>query len=124
MVLASLHPLLPHVLIIVAANGTLTTTVDGTPFPAPDETAWTRCTTRARPGAGLLGPFLSTHLPTHRDPAAVRDLLDAALTGLTQGRVGSVSEPFDGDPPHLPRAASAQAWGVAELLRVWRQLDG
>lgn len=71
----------------------------------------------------LLGPFLSTHLRAHRDPATVRGYLDVALAGLTQGCVGSVSELFDGDPPHLPRAACAQAWGVAELLRVWRQIE-
>jgi hypothetical protein len=35
---------LPHVLVTVASNGTLTATVDGTPFPAPGETAWTRTT--------------------------------------------------------------------------------
>ena len=35
---------LPHVLEIVAADGTLTATVGGTPFPAPGETAWTRTT--------------------------------------------------------------------------------
>ena len=35
---------LPHVLVTVAEDGTLTATVDGTPFPSPDETAWTRAT--------------------------------------------------------------------------------
>ena len=35
---------LPHVLVTVAADGTLTATIDGTPFPAPGETAWTRTT--------------------------------------------------------------------------------
>ncbi|NLG46401.1 hypothetical protein [Gordonia sp. (in: high G+C Gram-positive bacteria)] len=35
---------LPHVLVIVAADGTLTATVDGTPFPAPGETVWMRAT--------------------------------------------------------------------------------
>ena len=38
---------LPHVLVTVAADGTLAATVDGTPFPAPGETAWTRTTFRA-----------------------------------------------------------------------------
>ena len=28
----------------------------------------------------------------------------------------------EGDPPHLPRGCVAQAWGVAEVLRVWQQL--
>lgn len=35
---------LPHVLVTVAADGTLTATVDGTPFTSPDGSAWTRAT--------------------------------------------------------------------------------
>ena len=35
---------LPHALVLVAVDGTLTATVDGRPFPAPGETAWTRTT--------------------------------------------------------------------------------
>jgi len=34
-----------------------------------------------------------------------------------------VSEIFDGDLPHLPRGAFAQAWSVAELARVWIEED-
>jgi glycogen debranching enzyme len=34
--------------------------------------------------------------------------------------VGSLAEIFDGDAPHDPRGAFAQAWTVAEVLRVWR----
>ena len=36
--------------------------------------------------------------------------------------LGNISEIFDGDPPHTPRGAIAQAWSVAEVLRVWREL--
>lgn len=35
---------LPHVLVTVAEDGTLTATVDGTPFPSPNAGAWTRAT--------------------------------------------------------------------------------
>ncbi len=35
---------LPHVLVAVAADGTLAAAVDGTPFASPDGTAWTRAT--------------------------------------------------------------------------------
>ena len=35
---------LPHVLVTVAADGTLTATVDGAPFPSPDASAWRRAT--------------------------------------------------------------------------------
>jgi glycogen debranching enzyme len=32
--------------------------------------------------------------------------------------MGSVSEIFDGDPPHAPRGCFAKAWSVAQLARV------
>lgn len=35
---------LPHVLVTVAEDGILTPTVDGTPFPSPEASAWTRAT--------------------------------------------------------------------------------
>jgi hypothetical protein len=34
-----------------------------------------------------------------------------------------VSRWQEGDPPHRPRGAVAQAWGVAEILRAWRALE-
>ena len=37
---------------------------------------------------------------------------------LNVGCIGSVSEIFDADEPHHPRGCVAQAWGVAEVLRV------
>jgi len=37
---------------------------------------------------------------------------------LTEACLSQVSEIFDGDPPHTPRGCVAQAWSVAELLRV------
>lgn len=37
---------------------------------------------------------------------------------LNEGCIGSVSEIFDADAPHHPRGCVAQAWGVAEVLRV------
>ena len=42
---------------------------------------------------------------------------------LSEGCVGSVAEIFDGDAPHEPRGAVAQAWSVAELLRALHELD-
>ncbi len=39
---------------------------------------------------------------------------------LQNGCVGSLSEIFDGDPPHFPRGAFAQAWTVAEVLRTYQ----
>ncbi|NEQ98649.1 MAG: amylo-alpha-1,6-glucosidase [Cyanothece sp. SIO2G6] len=33
--------------------------------------------------------------------------------------LGSVSEIFDGDDPHIPQGAISQAWSVAEIIRHW-----
>jgi len=40
---------------------------------------------------------------------------------LNEGCIGSVSEIFDADTPHYPRGCIAQAWGVAEMLRVIKE---
>jgi glycogen debranching enzyme len=37
---------------------------------------------------------------------------------VREAGMGSVSEIFDGDPPHAPRGCFAQAWSVAELCRI------
>ena len=42
---------------------------------------------------------------------------------LNEGCIGSVSEIFDADPPHSPKGCTAQAWGVAEILRVIKEYN-
>ncbi|MGH8470995.1 MAG: amylo-alpha-1,6-glucosidase, partial [Gammaproteobacteria bacterium] len=37
--------------------------------------------------------------------------------------LGTVSEIFDGAPPHTPRGAPAQAWSVACVLEAWWRLE-
>jgi predicted glycogen debranching enzyme len=37
---------------------------------------------------------------------------------LDEAGLGTISEIFDGDPPHAPGGCIAQAWSVGELLRV------
>jgi predicted glycogen debranching enzyme len=47
----------------------------------------------------------------------------AAFEGhLEEAGLGTVSEVFDGDPPHRPSGAISQAWSVAELLRIAERL--
>ena len=50
-------------------------------------------------------------------------LLGSSVMLLNQGALGHLPEICDGDSPHTPRGCSAQAWGVSELLRVWRLLE-
>lgn len=71
----------------------------------------------------LLGPYADALLFTAgRTPATLsrlRSLLKPFEKHLRDAGLGTVSEIFDGDPPHHPRGCFAQAWSVAELLRIW-----
>ena len=69
----------------------------------------------------LIGPFASAHLKVYRDPALARSFLWPLIHELDAHCVGSLSEVFDGDPPHRPGGCIAQAWSVAEVLRVWHE---
>ncbi len=67
----------------------------------------------------LIGPFVAAHLRVYQNPAQARTFLEPLLRHLADHGVGSISEIFDGDPPFTPRGCIAQAWSVAELLRLW-----
>ena len=64
----------------------------------------------------LIGPFVTAHLRVRRDPQAAAALLEPFVAHLGGYGLGSIAECADGDPPHTPRAAPFQAWGVAAVL--------
>jgi predicted glycogen debranching enzyme len=70
----------------------------------------------------LLGPFVSAHYRVFRDPPRALSYLEAIDTHLSDAGLGTVSEVADGDPPHRPGGAVAQAWSVAEILRTWHEI--
>jgi predicted glycogen debranching enzyme len=69
--------------------------------------------------AWLIGPFVEAHLKVYGDVDAARSFLRAFEQQLSDHGIGTISEIFDGDPPHEPHGCIAQAWSVAEVLRVW-----
>ena len=69
----------------------------------------------------LLGPFV-TALCRYRGSAGrsqAAGLFSSIREHIGSACVGSVSEIFDGDPPHAARGTVAQAWGVGECLRCY-----
>jgi glycogen debranching enzyme len=66
----------------------------------------------------LMGPFLTAYGKTHGDREQVLRWLNGCETWMEQACLGQISEIADGDAPHTPRGCVAQAWSVAELLRV------
>jgi predicted glycogen debranching enzyme len=70
----------------------------------------------------LLGAFVCAHYRVYGDLAQARTYLEGVSSHLRDACVGQISEIFDGDPPFTPAGCFAQAWGVAEILRAWREL--
>lgn len=69
----------------------------------------------------LIGTFASAHLKVYADPQTARAYIEPFFRHLTEHGLGSISEIFDGDPPFTPRGCIAQAWSVAEIIRVWHE---
>jgi predicted glycogen debranching enzyme len=74
----------------------------------------------------LLGPFLRAYLQINQYSQAAkeqaREWTLALRRYLENEGVGQIPEVFDGDAPHRAGGCIAQAWSVAELLRVWADL--
>ncbi|HUV66075.1 MAG TPA: amylo-alpha-1,6-glucosidase [Sedimentisphaerales bacterium] len=71
----------------------------------------------------LIGPFVEAYLKVNdfspRSRKQAVQFIEPLLAHLTEtGCLGSISEIFDGDPPHQPKGCFAQAWSVAELIRA------
>ena len=67
----------------------------------------------------LVGPFLDAWLKVYPDDlAGARHALQGFIPHLDEVCIGSISEVFDAESPFTPRGCIAQAWSVAELLRV------
>ncbi|MEI6124840.1 MAG: amylo-alpha-1,6-glucosidase [Bacteroidota bacterium] len=68
----------------------------------------------------LLGHYAEGYLKIHGQGgiAHVQRLYNNFEPVMFEHGIGSVSEVYDGDPPHKPGGAPSQAWSVAELLRI------
>ncbi|MCC6322569.1 MAG: glycogen debranching enzyme family protein [Phycisphaerales bacterium] len=81
----------------------------------------------------LLGPLAEAVMRAEGFSAAsraeARQVLMPIVETLTPGAVerggcvGQIAEIYDGDAPQRPQGCVAQAWSVAETLRVWRMIE-
>jgi predicted glycogen debranching enzyme len=72
----------------------------------------------------LIGAFTEAYLKVNdfskQSKKISADRLEPLLAHFeSNGCIQSISEVFDGDEPHLPGAAFAQAWSVSEVLRAY-----
>ncbi len=73
--------------------------------------------------AWLIGPYISAYTRAYggqKDTLRyIKGLFAPFYDQLFDAGLGTVSEVFDGDPPHTPRGCISQAWSVAEILRAY-----
>ncbi len=70
----------------------------------------------------LLGPYVEAHFRVFADKAHGLAVLQPLQEHLTEYGIGSIAEILDGDVPQRPDGCIAQAWSVAETLRIWKML--
>jgi predicted glycogen debranching enzyme len=68
----------------------------------------------------LLGHFAEGYLKLYGKSGVsyIQSLYNGFESVMTEHGIGTISEIYDGDPPHAARGAISQAWSVAELLRI------
>ncbi|MFN7014885.1 MAG: amylo-alpha-1,6-glucosidase, partial [Bacteroidia bacterium] len=53
----------------------------------------------------------------------IKKIIEEFIPHLSTAGLGTVSEIFDGDFPHVPKGCISQAWSVAEFLRIYKKFD-
>jgi predicted glycogen debranching enzyme len=71
----------------------------------------------------LLGPYITALVRVEGDAGRTRavNLLKEIENHLADAGIGTISEIFDAEAPHMPRGCIAQAWSVAEILRSYME---
>ncbi|MBI4649292.1 MAG: glycogen debranching enzyme family protein [Bacteroidia bacterium] len=73
----------------------------------------------------LLGHFVEAYFKIHGKSAIpfIEKIYYSFEEDMTLHGIGTISEIFDGDPPHRAGGAISQAWNIAELLRINKLID-
>jgi len=68
----------------------------------------------------LLGSFAEAYLKLYGKEGKefVESLYDNFENEMINDGIGTISEVYDGDPPHTAGGAISQAWSISELLRI------
>jgi len=71
----------------------------------------------------LFGPFITAMVRYYGDYGIDRAkyIIENFTKHFEDGCIGTISEIFDGNKPHMPRGCIAQAWSVGEILRAYTE---
>ncbi len=73
----------------------------------------------------LLGHYAETYLKLFKSSghAHIKKLYDGFEECMTVHGIGSISQIYDGNPPHQPNEATSYALSVAEIIRIGNMID-
>lgn len=73
----------------------------------------------------ILGHFCEAYIKIHGKSALsfIEKIFYNFEEDMTVHGIGTISEIYDGDPPHTPRGAISQAWSVAEIIRIYFMIN-
>jgi predicted glycogen debranching enzyme len=74
----------------------------------------------------LIGFFIEGYLKVHKKGglAFTKTIMEGFEEEMTQHCIGTISEVYNGNPPHTGKGAISQAWNIAEILRAYNLIDG
>ncbi len=75
--------------------------------------------------AWLLGPYCGVYLKAYKSIKSdaemkleINSMIATFRTSFMKGHIASIAEVWDGEAPHFPKGAPAQAWSVAALYNI------
>jgi glycogen debranching enzyme len=73
----------------------------------------------------LIGAFSESYLKLYGKQGIpfIESIFEGFEAVMHEAGIGTISEVYDGDPPHKAGGAISQAWNIAELLRIRWILD-
>ena len=66
----------------------------------------------------FIGPFIKAYIGIHKmgGMSFVKNIMESFEEEMTEHCIGTLSEMYDGNPPHEARGAISQAWNVGSIL--------
>jgi glycogen debranching enzyme len=73
----------------------------------------------------LLDSFCRAYLKIYKKTgiSLLKDIYNGFEQVMTEYGIGSISEIYDGNPPHQARGAISQAWSVAAVLQIGKMIE-
>ena len=73
----------------------------------------------------LIGFFIEGYLKIHKRGglAFTKTIMEGFEEEMTQHCIGTISEVYNGNPPHTGKGSVSQAWNIGEILRAYHLID-